>query len=206
MVVKKVLAFLLSMLATPLLADDCIKYKKNPSVYLDVPKYTVTIEQPDTELDLSLHGNVAASMIIGNSISADVVFIKKGFCVSVERVDLDFGYNDFKVQIDKNYEEGSCAYDAVMMHEQKHINAYLSVMDDFKADLQKAAFTAADSIMPVFIKTKSEINNVIEKFNDDFQNHPDLLLVKQKILAEQEIRNNKIDQDEDGAELMKCFE
>lgn len=188
------------------LADDCIKYKKIPSVYISSPEWTKKVVQPEEEMDLELHGHVLASMIIGNSISADIVFIKKGFCVSISSVDMDFGYKEFLVQIDKNYIPNSCAYDAVMKHEQQHIDAYLSVMDDYRGDLQKAAFTAADSIMPVFVKTKSEINDVIEEFNDKFQNHPDLMLIKQKIMTEQEIRNQKIDQREDGTDLMKCFE
>lgn len=203
---KKLLVFFIILFCSPLLADDCIEYKKKPNIHLNTPEYNINIEQPDTEMDLSLHGQVLASMVFGNSISVDIVFIKKGFCISLDKVEMDFGYQDFNVQIDKNYTPGTCAYDAVMKHEQKHIDTYLSVMNDYRAELEKAAFTAADSVMPVLVKTKSEINNVVEKFNEDFQNHPDLILVKQKIMAEQEIRNNKVDQIEDGADLMKCFE
>ena len=41
--------------------------------------------------------------------------------------------------------------------------------------------------------------------NMEFQKHPEIILLKQKIKAAQEIRNKQIDQNESGAELDKCF-
>ena len=37
------------------------------------------------------------------------------------------------------------------------------------------------------------------------QQHPDLILIKQKINAAQEIRNKRLDQNETGTELKSCF-
>jgi DNA-directed RNA polymerase len=60
--------------------------------------------------------------------------------------------------------------------------------------------------MPIFIEKKSEFDSALEMMNQELQAHPDLILVKQKIKAAEEIRNKKIDQVEDGSGLMKCFE
>jgi hypothetical protein len=65
---------------------------------------------------------------------------------------------------------------------------------------------AADSVMPVFIEKKSDFDAAVEMLNQELQNHPELVLVTQKIKAAEEIRNKKIDQTENGADLMKCFE
>ena len=60
--------------------------------------------------------------------------------------------------------------------------------------------------MPIFVKSKDDISLAIDKMNNELQSHPDLILIKQKIKAAEEIRNKKIDQVEDGSGLMKCFE
>ena len=72
--------------------------------------------------------------------------------------------------------------------------------------IKNTFFTAADSVMPVFIAKKSEFDNAIEIINNKIKNHPDLILTIQKIKAEEEIRNKKIDQLETGEDLIKCFE
>ena len=60
--------------------------------------------------------------------------------------------------------------------------------------------------MPIFIKTKSDVDLAVNKMNQELQSHPELVLIKQKIRAAQEIRNKKIDQIETGEDLFKCFE
>jgi hypothetical protein len=189
-----------------LLADDCLEYKQKPEVVLSKPEYTVEINQPYESMDLSHHGHVIASMSQKTGIETELIFIKTGFCVVLKNIEVEFGYNNFLVEVDKSYKENTCPYDAVMAHEQKHINTYLSVIDDFKSDLEDTFITAADSVMPVFIEKKSDFDNAIEVINQQIKNHPDLILIIQKIKAEEEIRNKKIDQMENGVDLMKCFE
>ena len=150
--------------------------------------------------------DIVANMSQKTGIETELVFIKTGFCVILKSIDVEFGYNNFLVEIDKIYKENTCPFDAVMAHEKKHINTYLSVIDDFKSDLQNTFFTAADSVMPVFISKKSDFDNAIEVINQQIKNHPDLILTIQKIKAEEEIRNKKIDQLETGEDLLKCFE
>ena len=59
--------------------------------------------------------------------------------------------------------------------------------------------------MPIFVKTKSDISLAVDKMNQELQLHPELVLIKQKIKAAQEIRNKKIDQNNNSDELEKCF-
>ena len=40
--------------------------------------------------------------------------------------------------------------------------------------------------------------------NKSIQLHPELVVIKQKINAEQEIRNKKIDQNEDNSAIKNC--
>lgn len=186
-------------------ADNCLDYKKIPRVFINTPDWEKQIVQPNKPMNL-WHGNVVATMVDNYDILTDVENIKDGFCVSLKTVNAVIGYNNFRVNIDIRHIPNTCSYNAVLEHEEQHIQTYLSVIDDFKADFQKSVFSAADSIMPVFVKNREDINLAVDMMNKELQSHPDLILIKQKIKAAEEIRNKKIDQNNNSDELKKCFE
>lgn len=201
-----ILSILFIFLPYAVVANDCLDFKVKPTVSIVKPSKNISVVQPDESMNLSVHGNVVASLSEQYSVVAEMTFVKTGFCVTLSEIDMTFGYDDFIVKIDKSYAPNSCAYNAVMSHEQQHIDTYLSVIDDFQGELKQALAVAADSVMPIFIEKKSEFDSALEMMNQELQAHPDLILVKQKIKAAEEIRNKKIDQVEDGSGLMKCFE
>lgn len=191
--------------STPLLADDCLPYKLTPRVNLEIPAWSKEVVQPLKEMDL-FHGNVIATMVDNYDIIADITNIEDGFCVALKEVSANVGYSDFLVQIDIRHVPNTCSYNAILLHEDEHIRTYLSVMDDYKKELQDSIYSAADSIMPIFVRNQSDIDAAINELNDELQAHPDLILIKQKIKAAEEIRNKKVDQMDTGQNLKKCFE
>lgn len=203
MVVKYLFFVFCILVSLPGWAVDCLQFKKIPGVFLNTPDWTKSVVQPRTPMNL-LHGNVVATLVDNYQINADVNPVDGGFCVGLKSVSAAVGYNDFVVNIDIRHVPGSCEYDAVLAHEDKHIKAYLSVMDDFRADVQKSVYSAAQSIMPRFVKSRDDVGAVVEMMNNELQTHPDLVLVKQKIGAAQEIRNKQIDKVESGADLKSC--
>ena len=184
-------------------AADCVAYKKLPAIYINTPDWNKTVVQPRREMDL-LHGNVVATMVDNYQINADVVPVDGGFCVGLKSVNAIVGYNDFVVNIDIRNVPETCEYNAVLAHEDKHIKTYLSVIDDFKGELQKSVYSAAQSVMPQFVKSRDMVDSVVDDMNMQLQSHPDVVLVKQKIFADVEIRNKQIDRAESGDELKKC--
>ncbi len=184
-------------------AMDCVAYKKIPAVYINVPDWSKTVVQPRAPMDL-WHGNVVATMVDNYQISADINEVDGGFCVGLKSVDAVIGYSDFVVNIDIRHVPNSCEYNAILSHEDGHIKTYLSVVDDFKGDLQKSIYSAAQSIMPQFVLSRDNVGRVIENMNNKLQSHPDVVLVKQKIHAAQEIKNKQYDRGESGEELKKC--
>lgn len=184
-------------------AADCVAYKKLPAIYINTPDWSKTIVQPRKEMDL-LHGNVVATMVDNYQINADVVPVDGGFCVGLKSVNAVVGYNDFVVNIDIRNVPETCEYNAVLAHEDKHIKTYLSVIDDFKGELQKSVYSAAQSVMPQFVKSRDMVDSVVDDMNMQLQSHPDVVLVKQKIFADVEIKNKQIDRMESGEELKKC--
>lgn len=185
-------------------ADECAIYKIKPKITIHTPDWSKTIVQPKQPMDL-LHGNVIATLISNYEISTSITPVKNGFCVWLKSVDATIGYSDFLVQIDIRHNPKTCSYNAILEHENKHIDAYLSVIDDNKLNLYNSLYSATNSVIPVFIENKSDIDITVEKFNNELQSHPDIVLIMQKIHADEEIKNKIVDQKEDYSTLKKCI-
>ena len=185
-------------------ASDCAIYKITPKITIDIPNWIKQVVQSNKPMDL-LHGNVVATLVNNYDIIADITSVEDGYCIGLKAVEATIGYTDFLVKIDNRHTPQTCTYNAILDHENKHIDAYLSVINEHKKDLHDSLYSAANSIMPIFIKKQSDIDNVIDKLNDELQNHPDIILIIQKIHADEEIKNKAIDQVEDYSELKKCL-
>ena len=201
---KYLFLVLFVLISLPVMADSCLEYKKMPRVILNTPDWEKTVVQPRVPMDL-WHGNVIATLTDNYDIVVDINPIDDGFCVALKTVDAVVGYNDFLVQIDIRHIPETCTYNAVLKHEDKHIKTYLSVIDDFKPELQRSIFSAADSVMPIFVKTKDDVDRAVDMMNTEFQVHPDMILIKQKIKAAEEIKNKQVDQIETGDDLRNCL-
>ena len=185
-------------------ANQCISYKTKPKIVVNIPEYTKEVIQPAKPMNL-LHGNVVATLVNNYDVVTDITPVDNGFCVGLKAIDAIIGYTDFLVQIDARHKQNSCSYNAILTHENKHIDAYLSVVDGYKKQIYDSLYVAADSVMPIFVKTQNDINDAINKLNDKLQSHPDVVLIIQKIHADEEIKNKAIDQQENYSELKKCL-
>ena len=200
--------FLISLLivGTAFAEDKCVAYKVKPGVQISKPDWVQKVGQPLKMMDL-YHGNVIATLVDEYDIVANIDELPNndGFCVGIKNVNAVIGYSEFLVKIDMRHKVDSCSYKTVLAHEAEHINAYLSVIDDFKSDLKNSVYSAANSIMPVYVKNSADIDNAINDINNKLQTHPDLILIKQKISAAEEIRNSKVDENsKQYEELQKC--
>ena len=175
-----------------------------PEIQIKNPQYKQEVVQPDEPMNI-FHGNVLATLVEDYDIIVDIVASHGGYCVILKKIDASVGYSDFFVKIDKSHKYNSCSYNAILNHEKKHVNAYLSVTDDLNSDIKNSVFNAADSIMPVFVENREDIDSIMEDMNYEIRNHPEIILMKQKINAAQEIRNKRVDQDEDNHELKSCY-
>jgi len=184
--------------------DDCLGYKLTPKITVKSPSWEKSVVQPLKKMDV-LHGNVIATLVNEFEITTDLTSIEDGFCVSLKNIDVTIGYSDFLVQIDISNKPNTCSYNAILQHEDEHIRAYLSVIDDNQDLIKKSIQSASDSIMPVFIKKESDIESAIDKLNNMLQDHPDIVLLKQHIKAEEEIRNKHVDLNDNSNTLKKCL-
>ena len=204
---KKIIFLFLSVLffiSDAIATDDCLVYKLTPSITVKSPTWSKSVVQPLQNMDV-LHGKVIATLIDEFDITSDITSIEDGFCVALKNVDVTIGYSDFLVQIDISHKPDTCSYNAILQHEDEHIRAYLSVIDDNQNLLKQSIMSAANSITPIFVKDEKDIESAIDKLNDKLQNHPDIILLKQQIKADEEIRNKNVDLNDTGETLKKCF-
>ena len=203
---KKIICIFLSLFVFNAFAvDDCLDYKLNPTINIKTPIWQKSVVQPLKKMDV-LHGNVIATLVDEFEITGDITSIEDGFCVALKKIDATIGYSDFLVQIDISHKPNTCSYNAILQHEDEHIRAYLSVIED-NADLIKQSIkSASESIMPIFIRNEQDMENALDRLNSDLQNHPDIVLLKQQIMADEEIRNKNVDLNDTGETLKKCLE
>ena len=183
--------------------DDCLIYKISPKVAVSVPEWKKEVVQPLRPMDL-LHGNVIATLVENYSLGAESEAIEDGYCIILRDVSAAVGYSDFLVQVDSRHAPNSCAYNITVEHEDRHIAAHLSVIDDMSGEIKRAILDASNSIMPVFVRTAADADAAFDKMNTEIQNNPAIILMKQKIQAEQEIRNKKVDQTSDSRQIEEC--
>ena len=201
---KKIIFLLFLMIPNIIFADDCLNYKLTPNITVKSPVWTKSVVQPLQKMDV-LYGNVVATLVDEFEITADITSIEDGFCVALKNVDATIGYSDFLVQIDISHKPNTCSYNAILQHEDEHIRAYLSVIEDNQDLFIKSIKNASDSIVPVFVKTEKDIEFAIDKLNTELQNHPDIVILKQQIRADEEIRNKHVDINDTGETLKKCL-
>ncbi len=185
--------------------DDCLNYKLNPTINIKTPTWQKSVVQPLKKMEI-LHGEVIATLTDEFEITGDITPIEDGFCVALKNIDALIGYSDFLVQIDISHKPDSCSYNAILQHEDEHIRAYLSVIEDNQYLIEQSVKSAAESIVPVFVHNEKDIESAIDKLNNELQNHPDIILLKQQIHAAEEIRNKHVDLNDTGETLKKCFE
>ena len=201
---KKIIFLLFAIVPNMVFADDCLDYKLNPNINIKTPIWTKSVVQPLKSMDI-LHGEVIATLVDEFEITADITSIEDGFCVALKDINVTIGYSDFLVQIDKSHRPNSCSYNAILQHEDEHIRAYLSVIDDNENMFKKSVKIAADSIVPVFVKNEKDIEFAIDKLNNELQNHPNIILLKKQIQADEEIRNKHVDINDNGESLKRCL-
>ena len=198
---------LMSLVLLPTFAradDDCIDYKLSPHVAITAPSWTKEVVQPIHQMDL-LHGDVIATLVDNYDITADTTDIEGGICVTLKSVDAVVGYEHFLVQIDIRHAPNTCTYDAILSHEDEHIRAYLGIIDEYGDELNAAISSAANSIMPIFVEDRIDVDAAVDALNNALQSHPDVILIKQKIKAAEEIRNKRVDALDNGTRIRQCM-
>lgn len=74
------------------------------------------------------------------------------YCAEPVSFDLDIGYSDFRVYIDRQYRRGSCEFKAILDHENAHVALYRSYLARYLPTIQRQAYRAAAGVRPVLVR------------------------------------------------------
>jgi hypothetical protein len=186
--------------------NPCLQYKIIPSLQIKEQSINISVVRTSLPLDYT-HGNVVANFIQEYDIEFDVKSIEGGYCVFIKSVSAKFGYNNFDIQIDSKYSEDSCEYKEILRHENLHINAYLSVINDNTENIRSSIAASLAMVLPIYAKSNTEVSDAVYKLRGYFESNPKMKLLISTIEAEQEIRSRQVDRtDRPGAAdaLLNC--
>lgn len=185
------------------MADDCLQYKVSPDIKVINTKWTQKVVQPDQPMD-SLHGTVVASFDEEYDLQVSATPSESGYCVVLNGLSATLGYTSFQVNIDHSHAPDSCEYKMTLDHENEHISSYIKALDGETENMRKSIRFAADSIMPMFVPSLDGVSAALDKMQQELQSHPEIILMKQKLDAQQEILNKKVDEHDDGKRINLC--
>jgi len=199
-----------SVIANGVSAGECMGRKKLPSLEIKDRKFSVSVVQPDEMVVPEgvgmLHGNVVATFSEGYEIEYGAERAGRGWCIFIEHIAAVIGYTDFVIQIDKRHRFDSCEWAAIKDHEDEHIRAHLSVISDNRGEIKRAITDASAAMAPVFAADESGIDAAMDKLEKELASRPEIRLMRQKIAAEQEIKNKRVDQNDKGERIRRCAE
>jgi hypothetical protein len=147
---KFFLLFLLSVLffspsahAEEDMYTECDSYRDVPvhvTPRFDEPVFDFTASIGDImALSRDLHHSIQESLTLGLTryepmlelqVPVRGVKLPNGLaCVHVDHVDVTFGYQNVKVYVAREFPQGSCGFNEVLAHEQKHINVNKKILN-----------------------------------------------------------------------------
>lgn len=150
-----ILPVLLATLAvSPAFADEASETYESciSTSYLDIPIHIVPrFDAPTydyqagvrdiTAMSSDSHHSIHESLTLGLtryepmlSISAPIVGVKKSngqTCSHVQQVNITLGYQDVVVYIGREIQQGTCGFEEVMAHEQKHIDVNMQLLQEY---------------------------------------------------------------------------
>ncbi|MCP4393769.1 MAG: hypothetical protein GY804_05820 [Alphaproteobacteria bacterium] len=88
---------------------------------------------------------------------------KDNICVQLESVDIYLGYGDIVVYVDSQYQRGSCMFDAILRHENTHVNIYQTFLAHYSKYLKQTAEYLSKNQKPVWVSSKDEAKLVRNK-------------------------------------------
>ena len=102
---------------------------------------------------------------------------KGRFCAYPVSYELNIGYADFLVYIDRRYRPGSCEYRAILDHENDHVAIYKRYLKRYLPYIKKQVWASALKVRPFVVSTPDSGTKYIQK---QLQRHIRPLILKLK--------------------------
>lgn len=128
-------------------------------------------------------------------------FSPNSYCVELESVKVNFGYDRVIVLIDRAYRPGSCQYRVVKEHEDTHVFLNRDTLRFYSKYVHDEAYKIAQKIMPRPAGSAAEAKKVLEEMTAEIQNA--VLPINDFFMKIKEEENLKIDTPESYAKTTR---
>jgi hypothetical protein len=117
-----------------------------------------------------------------------VLAVQKAYCVSLNEVKVTFGFEAMDVLIAKEYAPDSCAYQAILEHENEHVAINRRTMAEFLTKIKREYELQLKQLPPLIARSaKAGPNEALQRLQDAVE---PVLQDMQRVLAH---RNAQID-------------
>ncbi len=126
-----------------------------------------------------------------------------GYLAYLSDVNVKMYYGDIIVLIDKKYKRGTCQYEVIAAHEDKHVEISRTVMNFYAPYIQKEIEKIIKNIEPEVIRNPANASSLNIKYSRIIQNglNPMLALIEEQL----DKGNSKLDTPEEyKKESAKC--
>ena len=167
---KKILFCLLLFIVSPVFAQNAMPFCTGASTQIHVntklgnPKYVTNLSRRQF---LQRAGGKASPYTLGLTVSQlqlsgsakpRIEQNGKQICVSIAELNIDIGFPELTVYIDKKYMPSSCEYKIIRLHENYHVSVGQQAMLFFKPDIEKALSDAISSTPPEIVYSADDIH------------------------------------------------
>lgn len=159
------------------------------------------IRQPGQTISPHTLGLTVARLNVSGSYTANREKQGEQFCASLDSINLEMGYDDLRVYIDKKYKPKSCEYKVIKEHEKYHVAVAQQATVFFKSDIEKTVQESLKKIKPRIVRTEAEREQLVKAQFDQVVN--DLKPLINHINKTINKKNNQIDTPESYAATRK---
>lgn len=161
------------------LAGPCDEYKKNINIDLQKKIGSVNINSSTDDL-WPRAGYVVVKPYSLIEPKIGYVFNGKFYCVYLDSVDVTVGFQDFDMFIDKKYNKNSCEYNAVLKHENHHIDDSKKALDNIFDELNSTFKNVVNNIEPIYVENADDVPYAFEKIEEKITKDADILKLVEK--------------------------
>lgn len=163
LVIGSALAFLSLSGISSAAARTCRVPNVTPQVTFSIVPYKVTFRNGSTRRDLKRisrrHNNSTQPLgltvtTFSYRVAPKVVgYPMKGgrYCALPTEINIKMGYPTFEVLIDRRYRHGTCQFNAILDHENEHVDLYLHTLDRMTPWLESQILGEIDRIKPLIV-------------------------------------------------------
>lgn len=173
---KQLLLFLLLFSVSPVFAENAMPFctKMVTRIYVRAkpgnPQYITQYSKEDflkkakAKLSPYTLGLTVSKPDVSIQTKPSILKQLDQICVGLEEIDVELGYKELTVYIDKKYAPSSCEYKTIKEHENYHVEVANQALSFFRPDVENVVSQAISQLSPKVVTSQDEIQPTVNKF------------------------------------------